>query len=107
MTLDCTPNQAMVNDQLEEVVLDEASATATFQTVGKPKPMQPARFSDAQIEWNNGSPGTNREFYSLSRSSGVLAIKNTDTSMRVVTGNSRLDRTETMLFTCAVRTKKF
>ncbi len=107
VALDCVPNQDMVDNSLTEVVFDEGSRTATFQTVGKPKPMQPAVFTDAQIEWNNGLPGTNREFYSLSRSNGVLAIKNTDTTMARITGRSNLNHVDTMLFTCSVRTKKF
>ena len=107
VTLDCTPNQAMESDQLEEVVFDETARTATFQATGKPKPAQPAVFTDAQIQWDNGRRGNDREFYALNRSNGILAIKNTDTTMARVTGNSGLTHAETMLFTCSLRAKKF
>ncbi len=98
ITLDCSSSE-VVNPELQEVILDEAARTATFQKVGKPKRPQPAIFSDAQVKWNNGASGNGFESYKLSRSTGDLVVENID--------NTVVRVHESMIFKCSVRTKKF
>jgi hypothetical protein len=95
ISLDCTPQMEMVRTTLSEVVFDEAAQTATFQDAGLHHAMQPATFTDSQIKWNNGHPGVDREFYSLSRTSGILIVKHSS--------EYRADYT----YKCAVRAKQF
>jgi len=95
ITLDCTTKESVSNYGLSEVVFDEASQSATFEKVGSAQAMQPATFTDAEIKWNDGTPGASRMFYTLSRSSGVLLAYRAGTSLY------------SLHYDCIVRSKKF
>lgn len=101
VSLDCKPNREMASVIMKEVIFDEGEESATFQTVGTPLPMQPADFSDVLIQWNDGTPGDARVFYSLSRSTGVLTVKGADDPAQ--TNNAP----GPVLYTCDLRVKRF
>jgi hypothetical protein len=94
VTLDCMYKARMVDPRPVEVVFDEGEQVASFQNVGKPLPMRPAKFTDDLIKWNDGASEQSRTFYTLSRSTGELTE---------LFG----DRSNAVSLTCSVRVKKF